>query len=93
MDKKTKIHLTNEKVIGNFKSSFDLVNYAIRLAENMIHTGRGPRIKSDVENRAVLILEEIYQGKDQLDEIDAPTAPLADFRIVEANPKHAANNE
>ena len=28
--------LTNEKIIKKFESQFDLVNYAIRLAENMI---------------------------------------------------------
>ena len=92
MDKKTNIHLTNEKVIGNYKSSFDLVNYAIRLAENMIYTGRGPRVKSDVENRAILILEEIHQGKDQLDEITTPAAPSADFGVVEPNPKQTMND-
>ena len=46
-----------------FKSSFDLVNYAIKLAENMIKTGRDARVKSDVQNRAMLILEEIRRGK------------------------------
>ncbi len=71
MDKKAKIHLTNEDVLKKFKSSFDLVNYAIRLAENMINTGRDARVKSDVQNRALLILEEIHEGKDQFDEIFA----------------------
>lgn len=90
MNSKTKSRLTNEKVLGNFKSSFDLVNYAIRLAENMIHTGRGARVKSDIENRAILILEEIYQGKDKFDEIPPPSLPPADFRIAETAPKHTA---
>ncbi len=69
MDKKAKINLTNEEVRGKFKSSFDLVNYAIQLAENMIKTGREARVKSEVQNRAMLILEEIQEGKDQFDEI------------------------
>lgn len=73
MDKKGKIHLTNEGVTGKFKSSFDLVNYAIRLAENMIKTGRDARVKSEIQNRALLILEEIHEGKDQFDEIQITT--------------------
>lgn len=52
-----------------FNSSFELVNYAIRLAENMIKTGRDARVKSEIQNRAMLILEEIQEGKDQFDEI------------------------
>lgn len=63
------IPLTNEKVCKKFKSQFDLVNYAIRLAENMIRTGRETRVKMESKNRALQILSEIIQGKDQFDEI------------------------
>lgn len=73
MDKKAKIHLTNEETLKKFKSSFELVNYAIKLAENMIKTGRDSRVKSDVQNRAMLILEEIHEGKDHFDEIESST--------------------
>lgn len=59
---------TNEKLSKKFVSQFDLVNYAIRLAENMIRTGREPRVKAE-GNRAVQILAEIAQDKDQFDEI------------------------
>jgi hypothetical protein len=61
--------LTNEKISKRFKSQFDLVNYAIRLAENMISTGRDPRVKLDTQNRAMQILSEIANGKDVFDEI------------------------
>jgi hypothetical protein len=61
--------LTNEKILKKFKSQFELVNYAIRLAENMIHTGRDPRVKTDAQNRALQIVEEIEQDKDRFDEI------------------------
>lgn len=71
MEKKGKIHLTNEKVTSKFKNNFDLVNYAIKLAENMIKTGRDARVKSEIQNRAMLILEEIHEGKDQFDDIRA----------------------
>lgn len=73
MDKKVKVHLTNEIITKKFDSSFELVNYAIKLAENMIHTGRDARVKSEVQNRAMLILEEIYEGKDFFDEIQIST--------------------
>lgn len=61
---------TNEELAGKFKNNFDLVNYAISLAENMIQSGRDPRVRrGDVQNRAMLILEEIREGKDIFDEI------------------------
>lgn len=80
MDRKSKIHLTNEKIVKKFESNFELVNYAIRLAENMIKTGRDARVKSDLQNRALLILDEIHEGKDHFDEIfaDEDFAPEVD---------------
>lgn len=67
MEKKNRF--TNESVSKKFKSNFELVNYAILLAENMIKTGRDARVKSEIQNRAMLILEEINEGKDHFDEI------------------------
>ena len=61
--------LTNEKVVKKFKSQFELVSYAIKLAENMIKTGRGPRVEIDNQNCALQVIAEIAQGKDLLDEI------------------------
>ncbi len=69
MDKKSKASFTNEALAKKFKSNFELVNYAIQLAENMIKTGRDARVRSEVQNRAMLILEEINEGKDQFDEV------------------------
>lgn len=66
-DKKDKF--TNEALSKKFKSNFELVNYAIELAENMIKTGRDARVKSEIQNKAMLILEEISEGKDHFDEI------------------------
>lgn len=82
--KKDRVHLTNEVLRDRFKNSFDLVNYAIKLAENMIRTGREARVKSDVQNRAMLILEEIYEGKDQLDQVadSAAGAAGSDFETL-----------
>jgi len=58
-------YLTNEKISKRFESQFDLVNYAIKIAGDMIHAGRGPRVKTDTENTALQVLEEILQGKDR----------------------------
>lgn len=69
MEKKVKTYLTKETIGKKFKSSFDLVNYAISLADNMIKSGRDARVKSDIQNRAMLVLEEIYEGKDKFDDI------------------------
>lgn len=71
MDKKN-VRLTNEILNKKFKSNFILVNYAIQLAENMIKTGREARVKSELQNRAMLILEEIDAGKDVFDLIPEP---------------------
>lgn len=61
---------TNEELAKKFKNNFELVNYAISLAENMISTGRDARVRrADMQNRAMLILEEIREGKDQFDEL------------------------
>lgn len=78
-----KIPLTNEKVCKKFKSQFDLVNYAIKLAENMIRTGRDSRVKIDSQNRALQVLSEIVNDKDQFDEI-----PVASVVLVEEVRRH-----
>jgi len=59
--------LTNEKIKKRFVSQFDLVTYAIKLATNMIQTGRDSRVKCDSQNRTMHVLTEILNGKDQLD--------------------------
>jgi len=65
-----KDNLTNEKLKARFLSQFDLVNYAIKLAENMIATGRAPRVRSNMDNNVALqILQEIVAGKDKFQEV------------------------
>lgn len=83
--------LTTEEIKKKFKSQFDLVNYAIRLAENMIKTGRDPRVKLEVQNRAMNILAEINEGKDRLDDI--PAEPEAEEEIVEIDAASFKNVE
>ena len=61
--------LTNEKINKKFNSQFELVNYAIKLAENMILSGREARVKTDSQNHALQVVAEISCNKDQLEEI------------------------
>ncbi len=51
--------LTNESISKKFTNQFDLVNYAIKIAENLIRTGREPKVKIDSENKAMQVLAEI----------------------------------
>lgn len=74
--------LTNEQIKKKFKSQFELVGYAIKLAENMIQTGRGPRVKSDSQNVAIHILDEINSGLDKFEDIP---------KEVKADPSDAIN--
>ncbi len=85
MDKEGKKRFTNEALVKKFDSVFDLVNYSILLAENMIKTGRESRVKSDMQNRAMLILEEIHEGKDHMDEIEVKPAVAAASGPFQAN--------
>ncbi len=61
--------LTNESLGKQFKSQFDMVNYAIRLAENMIKTGRESTVHSESQNTAMVVVAEIADGKDHLEDI------------------------
>ena len=61
--------ITNETLKKKFQNQFELVSYAISLAENMIVTGRDPRVKTDTQNRAMQVLEEIVAGKDQFEPV------------------------
>ena len=78
MDKKSH-PLTNEVLAKKFKNNFELVNYAIKLAEIMIKTGRDARVKSDSQNRALLVLAEISEGKDLFDVIPEHAEKKIDF--------------
>ncbi|MEC7839467.1 MAG: hypothetical protein VX777_05470 [Chlamydiota bacterium] len=62
-------NLTIEKISNKFDSQFDMVNHAINLVVNMIHSGRGPRVKISSQNTASQVLAEIVEGKDHLEEI------------------------
>lgn len=58
--------LTTEHLKANAKSSFDLVNYSIQLAKDMMATDRSCRVPTTVQNRAYQTLLEIGAHKDFL---------------------------
>jgi hypothetical protein len=62
-----KDRLTNEAISKCFNNQFDLVNHAIGIAVDMIHAGRGPRVRTETENTALQVLEEILAEKDRFD--------------------------
>lgn len=62
--------LTTEYLKKDFNSSFELVNYAISLAKDMIISDRGCRVNTPIQNRAYQILLEIAEKKDFLDNFD-----------------------
>lgn len=85
-----KFFLTNEKICKKFKSQFDLVNYAIKLAENMIRTGRESRVRLESQNRALQVLGEIISGKDYFYEI--PVKEILEVEEVAAPPSYFEKN-
>lgn len=85
--------LTNESVKKKFKSQFELVGHAIKLAENMIKTGRGPRLKSDSQNVAIHVLDEIKAGVDKFDDIPKETKQEFDYSLKSNDKKEFVKGE
>lgn len=61
-------HLTSERLRKRFGSQFDLVNYAIRIAQNWVDTGRDMNVTTDIQNPAYNILEEIACNREVMAE-------------------------
>lgn len=57
--------LTNEKLAKRFKNMFELVNYSIRIAEELLKSGREPRVRTEIQNPMYQVLLEIVNDKDQ----------------------------
>lgn len=66
-------NLTIESVAKKFESQFDMVNHAIKLIVNMIHTHRPARVKTVSKNPAAQVIAEMRAGKDYLEEIKPET--------------------
>jgi hypothetical protein len=55
--------MTNEKIRNRFPNQFEMVNYAIQLTRGRILEGRD---LYDSENPVTVILDEINEGRDQI---------------------------
>ena len=75
-------HLTNEHFRNMFSNQFELVNYAIRLAEHMIKSGREPFRLHDPKNLAIQILEIIESGKDRYKDLPDESALIHEIEAV-----------
>ncbi len=71
-----KDQLTNEELLKRFNNQFELVRYAIQLAENTVRSGREPDIWADSQNVAYQILAEIAAHKDHFAEIPEEEEPV-----------------
>ena len=61
--------LTTEHLKKQFGSSFELVNYAIHQAKDMIKSDRPCRVSTPIHNRAYQILLEIGDHKDHYQDL------------------------
>lgn len=86
MEKKER--LTNEKLLNKFNNQFELVNYAIKLAENMIRTGRAPRVRTETQNSSLNVLAELSAGKDVLEEITYTEVVANDEEVAHVFSSH-----
>lgn len=87
-----KDQVTNESLAEKGMTSFELVNYAIRLAKNMAEIEREPRVQTPgIINSSYLILEEIAAGKDVFEEpqpkYEAFEAPYDEAESEEKKPR------
>jgi hypothetical protein len=63
-------HLTIEGLSTLYDNRFELVNRAINLAVDKIHSGRGPRVNINCNNTSTIVLAEMRAGQDYLDLIE-----------------------
>lgn len=89
MTKRAHESFTTESIGKNFQNRFDLVNYAIKVAEDLLLRGhRGPTFL-DLPNYASQVLAEIEEGRDLLqeDDEDDQEGPLSLSESADASPK------
>lgn len=74
-------NLTNEGIMKRRESTFDLVNYAIKVAENMIQSGREPMVRTHSQNVPMYVLAEIANHKEVF-------ADIVERRPYNEEPRH-----
>lgn len=68
-------YYTNEKLLEQFESPFDLVNYCIELAKRRLQTGQVPDLYSENQNLAYDVLNTVLEGSEE-EEPEEPPAPV-----------------
>jgi len=58
--------MTTEILRKKFGSTFALVNYSIDLTHNIIESGRRTKAVTKYDNPAIIALEEILEGVDEI---------------------------
>ena len=80
--------LTNQSLSDKYPNSFELVNYAISLAKNMVDVERDCVVPVDgIINNAYQILEEIAQGQDRMHERQVKEPAFNSEEMREAKPE------
>ncbi len=73
---------TNEILTRRFPSQFELVRYAIQIAQQAIHSGNLPNDQSGCQNLAYQVLSEIAENRD-LTETGSKKAPRHEVILKE----------
>ncbi len=68
--------ITNERMIGKFDNQFDLVNFAIKMAEYQVQGNRDAREYGDLNNPAIQVLH-LIRNADQLEMVEYQLAEAA----------------
>ena len=78
-NKHLKDYLTTEPLRNHFNSGYDLVNYSIQVAKEMINKGLHlDEMSPDIKNTAYLILDRVVTGDENLEELRKLIAEAAD---------------
>lgn len=83
---KNNVSYTNEKLAKKFKSSFELVNYAILMAEEKIRSGRDSHA-IDSDNLVITVMKDLAAGKDILIPIIISPTVVEVLKIEQPNGK------
>lgn len=79
-------HLTNERLRNLFDNQFELVNYAIKLAEYFIKSGKEPFAYQTNQNLATKILRIVESGKGRFRDLPDEKSLIAEIETALVQP-------
>lgn len=83
--------LTNEQLLTRFKNQFELVRYAMQLAENAIKSGRDLNVDTDSQNVAFQVLAEISANTERFAEV--PLSYIEEKKAAQEKKNQEKKNE